>query len=584
MNKRRFILLTLFISLLFFRAQVRSSTEQSEIKRTQKSLIHRNGFENATNPEKWAWVYGGYHYEIGKKIYQTAEGLYFVGGWSKSFSGGTANIFLMKLSKTGDILWQQQYGGEKPDSLGGMDVSVKGNCFVCGLSMSYNVEGNAGICVLELDSADGKILNQILLDGWSYDLGYAIACTSDGGCIVGGKSGSFSSNDDIWIVKLSEDFEIEWQRGYGGAFEENLRSIYQTKEREYLVSAMIKSPSVLSPEQRIVIFQLDPNGQIVWSKSYKNGNDDVPDVGSVMQNNNGNYVVAGSTSGSGAGGRDILMLELYPNGDIYSQKTIGGLENDNALAASNSDDNGYIVCGDTQSFGVGYTSAFMMKLSPSFDVIWQNAYSGTRQEWCSDVTSTFDQGGAIVGMTSSFGDELGDIFVIKADAEGQTFPRDIGVGCDFSVRDSFIGEEDLDLAQYDTNALARKVRGNIGNTDAYKIMPNVSIVFPPVEVSLRREINQSLTAKEAVNVIRWMPNPLNRNIELKEYRVHRKVYGSTGNYMQIAIIPASYSTDIFYFNDIELSLTASYQYVITAVNSNGTESKLSEAVDYRVDE
>lgn len=75
---------------------------------------------------------------------------------------------------------------------------------------------------------------------------------------------------------------------------------------------------------------------------------------SVQQTPDGGFIVAGYTSGLGAGGQHILLVKLDGSGAIQWAKTAGGPGNDVAYSARQAFDGGYIVTGSTDSFtGVG---------------------------------------------------------------------------------------------------------------------------------------------------------------------------------------------------------------------------------------
>jgi len=73
--------------------------------------------------------------------------------------------------------------------------------------------------------------------GNNYDSANSFQQTSDGGYIIAGNTSSFSTGYawDIWILKLSSDGEIEWQKTYGGSGREEIHSLQQTIDGGYIV-------------------------------------------------------------------------------------------------------------------------------------------------------------------------------------------------------------------------------------------------------------------------------------------------------------------------------------------------------------
>src|SRR2546428_2925214 len=75
---------------------------------------------------------------------------------------------------------------------------------------------------------------------------------------------------------------------------------------------------------------------------------------SVRQTADGGFIVAGFTSGLGAGKYDVLLVKFDGSGNIQWAKTAGGRGSDQAYSIRQASDGGYIVTGGSDSFtGVG---------------------------------------------------------------------------------------------------------------------------------------------------------------------------------------------------------------------------------------
>ena len=63
--------------------------------------------------------------------------------------------------------------------------------------------------------------------------------------------------------------------------------------------------------------------------------------------------MAGQTMSFGAGNFDAWIMKLYGNGAVEWQQRYGGLSNDYVRSIQQTSDGGYIVAGETLSFGAG---------------------------------------------------------------------------------------------------------------------------------------------------------------------------------------------------------------------------------------
>jgi len=72
--------------------------------------------------------------------------------------------------------------------------------------------------------------------GSGLDTAYSIQQTSDGGYIVAGYTESFGTGGcDGLVLKLSPAGNIEWQRTYGGQYDDFINSIKQTSDSGYII-------------------------------------------------------------------------------------------------------------------------------------------------------------------------------------------------------------------------------------------------------------------------------------------------------------------------------------------------------------
>jgi hypothetical protein len=156
-------------------------------------------------------------------------------------------------------------------------------------------------------------------------------------------------------------------------------------------------------------------------------------------------VLVGGTSESGVSGEktsanrgeyygDFWLVKLDSNGHIEWDKTIGGDSQDQLSHATQTQDEGFIICGMSAS-GIsgektedprGSQDFWVLKLDNLGNIQWQRTLSGTGDDWPSCVRQLPD-GGYLVGGNSSSGisgDKTGanrggyDYWLVKLDATG----------------------------------------------------------------------------------------------------------------------------------------------------------------------
>jgi uncharacterized delta-60 repeat protein len=245
--------------------------------------------------------------------------------------------------------------------------------------------------------------------GTNYDYANSIQQTSDGGYIVAGETYSFGAvNSDAWVLKLKPDGTVDWQKTYGGTNYDSAYSIQQTSDGGYIVAGYTESFGAGNVDAWVL--KLKPDGTVDWQKTYGGADDD--SANSIQQTSDGGYIVAGETS-FGAGYGDAWVLKLKPDGTVDWQKTYGGAADDYANSIQQTSDGGYIVAGATISFGAGNDDAWVLKLKPDGTVDWQKTYGGTNDDFASSIQQTSDGGYIVAGETYSFGAGNDDAWVLK---------------------------------------------------------------------------------------------------------------------------------------------------------------------------
>ncbi len=166
--------------------------------------------------------------------------------------------------------------------------------------------------------------------------------------------------------------EAGWMRTYGGTASDDAYFVRQTSDGGYIVAG--QTPSFGAGDMDAWLLKLDGEGDIVWQKTY--GGTDFDSAYSVQQTSDGGYIVGGQTRSFGAGDQDVWVLKLSANGDMTWQKTYGGTAFDFPNLVQQTSDGGFIVVGGTRSFGAGDQDAWVLKLDENGSVTWQKTLTG----------------------------------------------------------------------------------------------------------------------------------------------------------------------------------------------------------------
>jgi hypothetical protein len=107
-------------------------------------------------------------------------------------------------------------------------------------------------------------------------------------------------------------------------------------------------------------------------------------------------------------------------GDSIWSHAYGGSSNDYAYSIIETSDSGYLMAGETISFGSGYYDMLLVKTDTQGDSLWASTYGGIGGESAESVIETGDHNYILAGYTSSFGSGASDMWLVCV--EGPTRP------------------------------------------------------------------------------------------------------------------------------------------------------------------
>lgn len=383
---------------------------------------------------QWARLYYGDGSDYGQSIQQTLDGGFIVAGYTNSFGAGSDDIWLLKLARSGAIIWQKTYGGSGTDRAYSIQQTSDGGFVVAGSSQSFSGT-NTDLFVLKLGN-DGSVSWQKTFGGTAFDRALTIQQTLDGGYIVAGITQSFGSgNNDLWVLKLGPMGDLLWEKGIGGVCSYEANSVVATTDGGYVVAGNAHSCTLANRD--ILILKYDTDGDLLWRKNY--GGDISEYAHSIDQTSDGGYIVAGRTRSFGSGyNTDVWVVKLDSNGDISWQKIFGGNLFDRAYSIQQTSDGGYILAGATQSFGAGDDDMWLIKLGSNGVMQWQKTYGGSGSDIAHSIQQSSDNGYIVAGRSTSFNEGNDAIVVLKLDNDGDIYFCDFVASSDANSSDTSV--------------------------------------------------------------------------------------------------------------------------------------------------
>jgi hypothetical protein len=355
--------------------------------------------------ERW---YGGSGRDYGRSVAQTFDGGYIITGETSSY-GGTYDVYLIRTNADGDTTWTRTYGGSGTDYGYSVIQTSDAGFAVAG---SYLNEGYFDVYLIKTDSLGDTSWTRTY-GGSAHDYGSSVSQTTDGGYIITGYSEHEPYFHHVYIVKTDSLGNTSWTKTYGGVYDERAYAVEQTSDGGYIIAG--ETSSYGAGAYDVYLLKTDSLGDTCWTRTY--GGTDYDRGHAVKQTLDGGYIIAGNTTSFGAGLGDVYLIKVDSLGNTGWTKTYGGTDSDGAESIARTSDGGYIITGFT-SYAIDSCDVYLIKTDSIGDTAWTRTYGGTGWEWGDAVAQTQDGGYIIAGNTDSYGAGLNDVYLIKTDANG----------------------------------------------------------------------------------------------------------------------------------------------------------------------
>lgn len=309
--------------------------------------------DNFGNP-LWSKYYGWEEWDEASCVHATDDGGFVVAGFTSGSIYINMKAWIIKFNSSGDSIWSHIYDTQGDDLAKSVIKTVDSGYVFTGAS-SYDV------LLIKLTSSGDTLWTRTFGDsgGSNYEIGHSVKQTNDNGYIITGEKDGYG-----FLLKTNNSGDLEWQTELGSTGLDVGNSVEQTYDDGYIIAGTGFIPT--SNSYDIIIIKTDSLGDTIWTKTFGGSGGDHGTC--VLQTIEGNYIVAGYTSTYGAGHADFLLIKLDEEGNLIWFETYGGINEDHAYSAVQTDDGCYLIAGATTSYGNGWFDAMVIKLKQDHDV------------------------------------------------------------------------------------------------------------------------------------------------------------------------------------------------------------------------
>lgn len=239
---------------------------------------------------------GGEQDDYGISIQNTTDNSYLILGSTLSYAFGSRDIFLIKIDENTKELWNKTYGGIYSEGGNSIQPANDKGYILSGYKQINQFDQHMWIIKIDENGNQlwnktyGKIKNRDISNIGSAFEGeineaYSTIQTNDQGYIILGRTNINGYQDELWIIKINETGEEQWNETYDGKYK-YCHSIKQTNDQGYIVTGS----KIQNNSNSFLLLKIDENGNQLWNKTYGPTNTGKKTV--IKTNDNG-FLLAG---------------------------------------------------------------------------------------------------------------------------------------------------------------------------------------------------------------------------------------------------------------------------------------------------
>jgi hypothetical protein len=365
----------------------------------------------------WARTYGGPRPDVASAIAAAADGTLVLGGSTRSFDAVDADLWLLRLGRDGEVVWEERFEGPATERAAGV-VALRdgGAVVVADWSVSTGLSRRSAILVARLDCTGDVVWATAVESAEGVLFAEDVREAPEGGFLVAGAIGEPSRVDlDCLVVKLAANGSPQWRQVYGRADgNESCHSIALADDG-FVLAGEYESPESPRRWSDVWLVRIDAQGAVRWQETF--GEPDSWERAPAIREVGGGTFLVSAMRDEGAeliavdGSGTAVWQRAYrvPQGLLFPS------------GVSVSPDGAAIVVGTTRPPDGSLEDVWAMRASASGDVVWSRRYGRDTLDRGEAVTGHTVEDGVVLAATMAWGspEDADDAFLLRLGSDGR---------------------------------------------------------------------------------------------------------------------------------------------------------------------
>ena len=271
----------------------------------------------------WARTLGGAAQDEANGVVTMPDGGCVIAGLTRSEGRGGSDILLARFDSEGQLIWVRTLGGSG-DEVGAAICRAHSSGVVVAGHVQARHSTESDLWLVKI-SATGDVVWEHAYGNDEPERGHDVIATRDGGYIVAGFAGNGPPDKQMYVVKTNSAGILQWEQRIGTDVFDAANAVAEAPDAGYV---LVGSNDELKQElMELTVVGVDGAGAVRWREEYgrRNTYDFASDITAWTDEG---YVIAGVTNGAMTGENQAWlqiadlhghMLESYVHGDAGAE-------------------------------------------------------------------------------------------------------------------------------------------------------------------------------------------------------------------------------------------------------------------------
>jgi len=231
----------------------------------------------------------------------------------------------------------------------------------------------------------------------TFNEGASIVKTSDGGYLIAGSTGGWGSvNGDVLLIRTDTLGNQLWAKIYGGVYTEKAVEFIALQDGNFLIGAITNESE--NGDYSIWLLKVDIDGNVLRSQFV--GTDSWDIIKGLDEGADGSIVVSALSYAPPFPNGGHLIIKLDAQGNELWRRTVSDVDGQLAGGVVIDLEGNVLTAGATYDAFYENHAMALTKFSASGDLIWQQSYNTSNDDYFTDVCLGPDSSILVCGSTT----------------------------------------------------------------------------------------------------------------------------------------------------------------------------------------